>query len=109
MACRPLQGSLLVPMLRHQRLALAWMCKREQALGATSRVLGGILADDQGLGKTVSTIALILTNTPERVEEEEAKRARQREAESVDLVSGWAQDVCQVAMQYISTCILGSV
>lgn len=26
---------------------------------------GGILADDQGLGKTISTIALMVTNTPD--------------------------------------------
>ncbi|KAF6253953.1 SNF2 family N-terminal domain-containing protein [Scenedesmus sp. NREL 46B-D3] len=51
-------SSLLVPMLRHQRLALAWMARREQS----RRVSGGILADDQGLGKTVTTIALILAH-----------------------------------------------
>jgi hypothetical protein len=87
-------------MLRHQRLALSWMCRRE----ASRRVSGGILADDQvrrwvadstcqlgtgqlgrtrshaqatvqlapavspgdsltqGLGKTVTTIALILAH-----------------------------------------------
>jgi len=33
-----------VPLMRHQRLALAWMLRRE-ALGA--KPLGGILADDQ--------------------------------------------------------------
>lgn len=37
-------------MMRHQKLALAWMSRREEAL---SGVNGGILADDQGLGKTV--------------------------------------------------------
>lgn len=45
-------------MLRHQKLALAWMCRREQS----RRVSGGILADDQGLGKTVTTLALILAH-----------------------------------------------
>jgi hypothetical protein len=34
---------LLTPLLRHQRIALNWMCKREA--GQTPR--GGILADDQ--------------------------------------------------------------
>uniref|UniRef100_A0A1D1YZL0 Putative ATP-dependent helicase C23E6.02 n=1 Tax=Anthurium amnicola TaxID=1678845 RepID=A0A1D1YZL0_9ARAE len=54
----PPAGVLAVPLLRHQRIALSWMVQKE-----TSNLLccGGILADDQGLGKTVSTLALILT------------------------------------------------
>ncbi len=40
----PPAGLLGVPLMRHQRLALAWMLRRE-ALGA--KPLGGILADDQ--------------------------------------------------------------
>ncbi|RZC63975.1 hypothetical protein C5167_025729 [Papaver somniferum] len=49
-------GLLTVPLLKHQKIALAWMVHRE-----TTKLpcLGGILADDQGLGKTVSMIALI--------------------------------------------------
>lgn len=54
-------GRMATPLMRHQRLALAWMLQRER-LAANPR--GGILADDQGLGKTVSTIALIVTNQP---------------------------------------------
>ena len=46
-------------LLRHQRLALSWMIKRETD---TKEPFGGILADDQGLGKTVTTIALILSS-----------------------------------------------
>jgi SNF2 family DNA or RNA helicase len=53
-----MQRSLNIPLLKHQRLALAWMCRREQS----RRVSGGILADDQGLGKTVTTISLILAH-----------------------------------------------
>ncbi|GJN12298.1 hypothetical protein PR202_ga30565 [Eleusine coracana subsp. coracana] len=49
------EGVLTIPLLRHQRLALAWMVSKEKS----SHCTGGILADDQGLGKTVSTIALI--------------------------------------------------
>ncbi|TVU43058.1 hypothetical protein EJB05_09494 [Eragrostis curvula] len=49
------EGVLTVPLLRHQRMALAWMVSKENS----SHCAGGILADDQGLGKTVSTIALI--------------------------------------------------
>lgn len=38
-----------------KKMALAWMVSKENS----SHCAGGILADDQGLGKTVSTIALI--------------------------------------------------
>ncbi|XP_072955755.1 helicase-like transcription factor CHR28 isoform X1 [Typha angustifolia] len=53
----PPEGVLAVPLLRHQRIALSWMMQKETA---SLHCSGGILADDQGLGKTVSTIALIL-------------------------------------------------
>ncbi|KAJ6802551.1 helicase-like transcription factor CHR28 isoform X1 [Iris pallida] len=53
----PPDGVLAVPLLRHQRIALSWMVNKETA---NLRCSGGILADDQGLGKTISTIALIL-------------------------------------------------
>ncbi|KAL6991012.1 hypothetical protein U1Q18_009133 [Sarracenia purpurea var. burkii] len=53
----PPDGVLAVPLLRHQRIALAWMVQKETA---SLHCSGGILADDQGLGKTISTIALIL-------------------------------------------------
>lgn len=49
------EGILTVPLLKHQKMALAWMVSKENS----SLCAGGILADDQGLGKTVSTIALI--------------------------------------------------
>ncbi|GLT87148.1 hypothetical protein SLE2022_052470 [Rubroshorea leprosula] len=49
-------GLLSVPLLRHQKIALSWMLQKENRGGPC---LGGILADDQGLGKTVSMIALI--------------------------------------------------
>ncbi|KAK6931777.1 SNF2, N-terminal [Dillenia turbinata] len=49
-------GLLSVPLLRHQKIALAWMLQKEMT---SLHCLGGILADDQGLGKTVSMIALI--------------------------------------------------
>jgi SNF2 family DNA or RNA helicase len=50
---------MTTPLLRHQRLALAWMSRRESG---AAQPIGGILADDQGLGKTVTTIALIACN-----------------------------------------------
>ncbi|KQK18942.1 helicase-like transcription factor CHR28 [Brachypodium distachyon] len=49
------EGYLSVSLLKHQKMALAWMVSKENS----SHCAGGILADDQGLGKTVSTIALI--------------------------------------------------
>ncbi|KAE9454295.1 hypothetical protein C3L33_13797, partial [Rhododendron williamsianum] len=49
-------GLLSVSLLRHQKIALAWMLQKE---AASLHCLGGILADDQGLGKTISIIAII--------------------------------------------------
>ncbi|KAJ4798439.1 hypothetical protein LUZ62_049685 [Rhynchospora pubera] len=54
----PPEGALAVSLLRHQKIALSWMIQKETRNPHCS---GGILADDQGLGKTVSTISLILT------------------------------------------------
>ena len=53
-------------LMRHQKMALAWMCRREMS---TTGPKGGILADDQGLGKTVSTLSLIVSHTRETTEE----------------------------------------
>ena len=53
-------GALTVPLLRHQRRALAWMSARE----AGGAPVGGLLADDQGLGKTLTTIALVVSRRP---------------------------------------------
>ncbi|CAI9109534.1 OLC1v1009369C1 [Oldenlandia corymbosa var. corymbosa] len=55
------EGILSVPLIRHQKIALAWMMEKEKGHGIC---IGGILADDQGLGKTVSMIALIQMHRP---------------------------------------------
>ncbi|KAL0718778.1 hypothetical protein Bca4012_068101 [Brassica carinata] len=66
-------GVLAVPLMRHQRIALSWMANKETTGFPCP---GGILADDQGLGKTISTIALILKerSTPSRTCEESIKK-----------------------------------
>jgi SNF2 family DNA or RNA helicase len=45
--------------MRHQRVALQWMLQRE----GSRKPKGGILADDQGLGKTVSTMSLLVATS----------------------------------------------
>ena len=53
-------GALKVTLMKHQRRALAWGLKKE----SNPDHRGGILADDQGLGKTVSTLAIIVSAPP---------------------------------------------
>uniref|UniRef100_A0A8C7CFY2 Transcription termination factor 2 n=1 Tax=Oncorhynchus kisutch TaxID=8019 RepID=A0A8C7CFY2_ONCKI len=62
-----------VPLLAHQRQALAWLLWRE-----TQKPCGGILADDMGLGKTLTMIALIL-----------AQKKKQKEEEKDTKLEGW--------------------
>ncbi|GIM06399.1 hypothetical protein Vretimale_10704 [Volvox reticuliferus] len=79
----PPPKSLQVTVLRHQRMALAWMIRRET--GPEPR--GGILADDQGLGKTVTTISLIVTHTnPEERNQHCAGRQQQQQQGPVEVV-----------------------
>uniref|UniRef100_A0A1J3JUT9 Putative SWI/SNF-related matrix-associated actin-dependent regulator of chromatin subfamily A member 3-like 2 n=1 Tax=Noccaea caerulescens TaxID=107243 RepID=A0A1J3JUT9_NOCCA len=73
-------GTLSVPLMRHQKIALAWMYQKETK---SLHCSGGILADDQGLGKTVSTIALILKQKFESQLNSEI--SSQQEAEILDL------------------------
>lgn len=79
-ACPP-DGLMAVPLLRHQRIALSWMVQKETA---NQHCSGGILADDQGLGKTISTIALILKERP-RSTEPSPDSAEKFEPETVNL------------------------
>ncbi|KAL3522226.1 hypothetical protein ACH5RR_015060 [Cinchona calisaya] len=73
------EGVLAVHLLKHQRIALSWMVKKESVV---SRCYGGILADDQGLGKTISTIALILK---ERSPSSTESNRKQSEPETLNL------------------------
>ncbi|CAD7693012.1 unnamed protein product [Nyctereutes procyonoides] len=59
---------LKVPLLLHQKQALAWLLWRE-----SQKPHGGILADDMGLGKTLTMIALILTQKNQEKTKEEDK------------------------------------
>uniref|UniRef100_A0A8C5E904 Transcription termination factor 2 n=1 Tax=Gouania willdenowi TaxID=441366 RepID=A0A8C5E904_GOUWI len=60
--------AIKVPLLPHQRRALAWLLWRE-----TQKPCGGILADDMGLGKTLTMVALIL-GQKSKAEEEDGKK-----------------------------------
>ncbi|XP_032468335.1 transcription termination factor 2 isoform X6 [Phocoena sinus] len=61
-------AGLKIPLLPHQKQALAWLLWRE---GQKPR--GGILADDMGLGKTLTMIALILTQKNQEKNKEKDK------------------------------------
>ncbi|XP_008279815.1 transcription termination factor 2 [Stegastes partitus] len=63
-----------VPLLAHQRRALAWLLWRE-----TQNPCGGILADDMGLGKTLTMIALILAKKIKAKEDDEKKEEKKLE------------------------------
>ncbi|CAH8328948.1 unnamed protein product [Eruca vesicaria subsp. sativa] len=73
-------GTLSVPLMKHQKIALAWMFQKETS---SLHCSGGILADDQGLGKTVSMIALILKQKLESQLKSEI--SSKEEAEILDL------------------------
>ncbi|KAJ4917660.1 SNF2 domain-containing protein / helicase domain-containing protein / zinc finger protein-related [Raphanus sativus] len=73
-------GLLAVPLMKHQKIALAWMFQKETR---SAPCLGGILADDQGLGKTISTIALILKQMHEA--KPKSENSSNQVAEALDL------------------------
>jgi DNA repair protein RAD16 len=56
-------SDLLMPLLPFQKEGLGWMVHQED-LTIKDNALGGILADEMGMGKTIQTISLILTNRP---------------------------------------------
>lgn len=78
----PTPVELNVELMPHQRRALAWMAKREEPIetegdnvvAVDEDCLGGILADDQGLGKTLTMIALLCKKSPKATAEDKLKR-----------------------------------
>ncbi|PWA57475.1 Helicase, C-terminal [Artemisia annua] len=75
------KGLLSVPLYRHQKIALAWMLQKENSVACS----GGILADDQGLGKTISVISLI--QMQRFSSQPKLRDYRVSEAEALDLES----------------------
>ncbi|NXE45877.1 TTF2 factor, partial [Casuarius casuarius] len=61
-------SGLKVPLLPHQKQALAWLLWRE-----SQSPCGGILADDMGLGKTLTMIAVILAQKKPKTEKRKEK------------------------------------
>lgn len=53
--CAPQPANMATQLMFHQQQALHWMSEQEKK----DALLGGILADDMGVGKTVETIALL--------------------------------------------------
>ncbi|CAA0382657.1 unnamed protein product [Arabidopsis thaliana] len=87
-------GVLTVPLMRHQKIALNWMRKKEKR---SRHCLGGILADDQGLGKTISTISLILLQKL-KSQSKQRKRKGQNSGGTLivcpaSVVKQWAREV----------------
>eukprot|EP00172_Hildenbrandia_rubra_P002085 Plantae.Rhodophyta-Hildenbrandia_rubra.ctg2743.p1 GENE.Plantae.Rhodophyta-Hildenbrandia_rubra.ctg2743~~Plantae.Rhodophyta-Hildenbrandia_rubra.ctg2743.p1 ORF type:complete len:1201 (-),score=257.99 Plantae.Rhodophyta-Hildenbrandia_rubra.ctg2743:2601-6203(-) len=77
-------------LMPHQKRALKWMRKRE-CMDASVR--GGILADDQGLGKTLSTIALMVINQPRPIQlDEEGFAPDDYESHCYDIPAEAAKD-----------------
>lgn len=81
----PPEGLLAVQLMKHQRIALSWMLQKETCTGACA---GGILADDQGLGKTLSTIALIVSEKRPRP----AGKGFEEEEEELDFLVSHEND-----------------
>ncbi|KAF3288760.1 hypothetical protein TWF970_005816 [Orbilia oligospora] len=57
--------SITVKLKEHQNIGLAWMLQKEgypTPITRSSKSQGGILADEMGMGKTLTTLALIATS-----------------------------------------------
>ncbi|XP_005151820.2 transcription termination factor 2 isoform X2 [Melopsittacus undulatus] len=80
---------LKVPLLLHQKQALAWLLWRE-----SQRPRGGILADDMGLGKTLTMIALILAQKQLKTEKREKLEIRLSKNDSTVIPSCSTLIIC---------------
>ncbi|XP_008942325.1 PREDICTED: transcription termination factor 2, partial [Merops nubicus] len=76
---------LKVPLLPHQKQALAWLLWRE-----SQRPCGGILADDMGLGKTLTMIALILAQKQLKRENRKEKLELWLSKEDSTIIPSWS-------------------
>ncbi|KAM9686889.1 transcription termination factor 2 isoform 3-T3 [Trichechus inunguis] len=84
---------LKVPLLLHQKQALAWLLWRE-----SQKPQGGILADDMGLGKTLTMIALILTQKNEEKNKEKDKKSITSKDESCNFTSHGTLIICPASL-----------
>lgn len=86
---------LTVTLMPHQKRALHWMLRREshaetdetdeEVSAVEEQCLGGILADDQGLGKTLSMIALLVRSGGRRGASDNHRESSSASNDSVDL------------------------
>ena len=86
---------MAIKLMSYQEEGLGWM--RERELDPSTR--GGILADEQGLGKTIQTLACILTNLPQPGPKDHDKVPPLRTliVAPMALVSQWAGEICRFA------------
>ncbi|NXT82222.1 TTF2 factor, partial [Zapornia atra] len=84
---------LKVPLLLHQKQALAWLLWRE-----SQRPCGGILADDMGLGKTLTMIALILAQKQMKTEEKKKLEVWLSKNESIVIPSCGTLIICPASL-----------
>lgn len=73
-------SNLIMPLLRYQKEWLAWALKQEE-----SKIRGGILADEMGMGKTIQAIALVLSKQEISKKICEPKEILQSPGSSLDL------------------------
>ncbi|CAL8469222.1 g8763 [Coccomyxa elongata] len=77
-------GKMTVALHPYQKRALGWMKKRENP-GNVNAACGGVLADEQGLGKTIQALALIVSEELTREDAAAALADAQREQNAMAL------------------------